>query len=121
MTHGVTIDGEYTGIYEKCKNCHLFIGENPSYGDTEGLARWVHLHRGDNPDETLDETHQAEPSGLIATIEVWKKFGPPAMRARFLPSTFDVVHHDAPDYIGSLLVGGVPWDDIDPTLMGVTP
>lgn len=67
-------------LYEKCARCHLFIEENYA---GEGCAPYVHLHRGDEADEALDSTHDAVPSGQRATIDEWKRVGPPAMLARF--------------------------------------
>lgn len=72
-----------TVFYEKCLHCHLFIEPNPSYEDDEGLAQYIHNHRGDAMDEKLDETHEAEPSGRIANLLTWKTYGPLAMRERF--------------------------------------
>ena len=69
--------------YEKCKHCHLFIEDNYVADEDEGLAPFVHLHRGDEADEALDATHEAEPSGEIHTLDYWREHGPEAMRARF--------------------------------------
>lgn len=71
-------------LYEKCQHCHLFIEENHvEPGNPHGLALYIHLHRGDEADEAIIETHDAEPSGQIATIEAWKQFGPVEMLKRF--------------------------------------
>lgn len=72
--------------YEKCAHCHLFVMPNPSIADPtnlEGLAPHLHLHRDDEADEALDESHEAEPSGQKATLSTWEQFGPLAMRQRF--------------------------------------
>jgi hypothetical protein len=71
-------------LYEKCAHCHLFIEANYNPDDTPGLAEYVHLHRGDDADEQIDETHEAKPSGQVATLAAWKQYGPPEMRARFI-------------------------------------
>ena len=63
--------------YEKCLHCHLFVMLND-----EGLA-YEHLHRDDEADTALDESHEAQPSGQIATLLTWKIHGPTAMRERF--------------------------------------
>jgi len=77
-------------LYEKCALCHLFIepndsieGRNPEYEAT--LALYLHNHRGDEADEALDESHEATPSGMKATLATWQAYGPPEMRARFTP------------------------------------
>lgn len=90
------------------------------YAAHSRYAEYIHLHRGDDADEAIEATHEAKPSGMLATHETWLRFGPPAMRARYLPETFDRVHHDAPDFIGMLLLGGAPWDSIDGSLIGVS-
>jgi hypothetical protein len=71
-------------LYEKCAHCHLFIEANYDPDDTTGLAEYIHLHRGDEADEQIDDTHAATPSGEVATLAAWKKYGPPEMRARFI-------------------------------------
>lgn len=124
--------GKAETLYEKCKHCHLFIednspGNNPADMAANGgdIADWVHLNRGDEADEAIEETHNAEPSGLIATLNVWKKFGPPAMIARFTLPGFksDVPPYPMPadDFIGVQLLHGVPWESIDHRLMGTEP
>lgn len=125
MTHGVTINGEHASLYEKCLHCHLFIwweddGTTVHEDGTETAGCWIHSNRDDEPDVALDESHNPEPSGLIATLNTWQQFGPVAMKTRFLPAEFDSVHHETPDYIGCLLLGGVAWDDIPRSLMGVS-
>lgn len=84
----IRLDGEFPlpptppVLYQKCRDCHLFV--EPNDVDVEdGIAPYVHLHRGDDADEAIEESHQAQPSGLLATLDVWKQFGPPAMRVRF--------------------------------------
>lgn len=72
-------------LYEKCAGCHLFIEPNPSGGD--GVAGYLHLHRGDAADEALDASHAARPSGMKATLATWRTFGPAPMRARFTDDT----------------------------------
>lgn len=47
------------------------------------IAAWEHLHRGDPLDTVLDESHEAKPSGMRATLATWKAYGPLAMRQRF--------------------------------------
>lgn len=69
-------------VYHKCRLCHLFVEDNPSYGDAPGLARYMHLHRDDAADRLIDESHNPEP-GESATLLWWKVYGPPQMRARF--------------------------------------
>lgn len=68
-------------LYERCKHCHLFVERNEV--DGQGIAAFVHLHRGDEADEALDDSHEAEPSGELATLSVWRRYGPALMRARF--------------------------------------
>ncbi len=71
-------------FYAKCAQCHLLVELNRSYEDApEVLAKYVHLDRGDDADEELAGSHNAEPSDQVATLPTWKKIGPPAMRERF--------------------------------------
>ena len=70
-------------LYEKCAGCHLFVADNPAYEPGLKFAELIHLHRGDDADEALDGTHEPQRSGMLATLDVWKAFGPPLMRIRF--------------------------------------
>ncbi len=81
-------------LYEKCADCHLFVerndsldGADPKYAAT--LAPYVHLHRGDEADEILDESHEARPSGHLANLSTWRAYGPYAMRVRFMILSID--------------------------------
>lgn len=93
-------------LYEKCKDCHLFVERNSSVSvavpwdqieddewrrlaDAQMLAPWEHLHRGDEPDTLLDESHEAWPSGQKATLSTWREFGPLPMIKRF----WEAEHH----------------------------
>jgi hypothetical protein len=67
-------------VYAKCKHCHLFVDENDGHG--EGVAKYIHLHRGDDADEAIDASHEPEP-GETATLAWWRINGPAEMRARF--------------------------------------
>jgi hypothetical protein len=71
-------------LYEKCRDCHLFVFPNAVEGDPEDVAKYVHGHRGDDVDEALNETHEAMPSGRKANLLAWKTYGPLAMRERFV-------------------------------------
>jgi hypothetical protein len=71
---------EHEVLYEKCDGCHLFIEPNDEGPE---FAQYVHLHRGNDADETLDQSHQAAPSGRKANLLTWKTYGPLAMRERF--------------------------------------
>ena len=75
----MTITDDYT--YEKCAACHLFVERN--YVDGPGIAEYVHLHRDDEADRAVDESHEARPSGEIKPLSYWRKHGPEAMRRRF--------------------------------------
>lgn len=76
-------------IYEKCDRCHLFIDVNharigQSGQPIPGIAEYVHLTSGvDDRDDDLDGSHEAVPSGRLATLLTWKTYGPLAMRERF--------------------------------------
>lgn len=71
-------------LYEKCADCHLFVEPNEALGEAQsGIALFIHLHRGDEADEALDESHEAKPSGMKATLATWRAYGPPKMRERF--------------------------------------
>lgn len=95
-------------LAHKCRDCHLFIEANDPRDVAGGCAEYVHLHRGDDADEAIDATHEAKPSYLLATVATWEAYGPPAMRARFVPA--GMLSPD-PDPIGSLLLNGVAWAD----------
>lgn len=72
--------------YEKCTECHLFVEKNPSYEDSTPdfpIAEYLHLHRGDENDNLIDESHEPKPSGMIHDLDYWKKFGPEEMKERF--------------------------------------
>lgn len=73
-------------LYEKCAHCHLFVEPNLAAEDRASfpIAAYVHLARGDEIDEPIDESHDAEPSGEIATLKAWMRHGPAPMRDRFL-------------------------------------
>ena len=68
-------------LYERCAHCHLFVEDNQPEADW--VAPYAHLHRGDDADEAIDASHQATPSGMVATLATWRTYGPEAMRARF--------------------------------------
>lgn len=70
-------------LYEKCRDCHLFVEPNDAkQSPDDGLAEYIHLHRGDDADEEL-ASHEAMPSGRKANLLAWKTYGPLAMRERF--------------------------------------
>ncbi len=94
-------------LYEKCRDCHLFVEPNDDarcrhclgllnldtsvddcpqgYMDHwSGRVVYEHLHRGDDVDEALASSHQAEPSGRKANLLAWKTYGPLPMRERFV-------------------------------------
>lgn len=71
-------------LYEKCRDCHFFVDDNPAWEPgAVSIARWMHLSRGDAEDDRWTEDHDAMPSGQIASLSVWREFGPPLMRQRF--------------------------------------
>jgi hypothetical protein len=74
-----------TPTYEKCGACHLFVERNEAGG--EGVAEWIHLHRGDEADEIIDGSHDACPSGQIHSLHYWKQHGPEPMLDRFTDLT----------------------------------
>lgn len=69
-------------MFVKCAECHLFVEKNYTDGDTE-LAEYIHLDRGDEADEAITETHDAQPSEPARTLEYWQEFGPLEMKQRF--------------------------------------
>ena len=77
------LDEEDVTLYQKCKDCHLFVEKNGDHRPGNGLAEYLHLHRDDAADRLIDESHEARPSGLIATLDTWKACGPMEMRQRF--------------------------------------
>lgn len=83
MSNGIVTVNEDLVLYEKCLKCHLFIDVNDATSEDESLAPYVHLHRGDDVDTALDESHEPEPSGRLANLLTWKTYGPEAMRERF--------------------------------------
>lgn len=78
---GIFTVGKVT-LYEKCAQCDLFIDVNDTQGDN--IAAYIHLMSDDRPGDTeLDESHEPTPSGQLATLSVWRAYGPEGMRARF--------------------------------------
>ncbi len=66
----------------KCGVCHLFV-ERQSDDDIEaGFAEYIHLHRGDDADESLDDTHEAT-EGETQMLSWWMVNGPQEMLDRF--------------------------------------
>ena len=70
-------------LYEKCLHCHLFIEPNEAYPAHGRVAPFIHLSRGNEADERFED-HEPEQSGLVATLDTWRIFGPSAMRERFV-------------------------------------
>jgi len=70
-------------VYEKCANCHLFVEENSAFDGGEIIAPFIHLARGDDDDEAIENDHDATPSGQKRTRAWWRKNGPLPLRARF--------------------------------------
>lgn len=66
----------------KCGSCHLFVERQSDYDIEAGFAEYIHLHRGDEEDEALDETHEAC-VGETRMLSWWKVNGPSEMVARF--------------------------------------
>lgn len=99
MTFSVREDYDIV-LHEKCQHCHLFIEENlqpgdePGHPSIDGLAAYIHHERGDEADELITSNHDAEPSGEIATLEVWRRYGPLDMRLRFDYNDFTVADVD---------------------------
>ena len=71
-------------LYEKCRDCHLFVDENYAHEPGSEIAPFVHLARGNAADEKLDADHEPVPSGMKANLATWRVFGPVAMRERFV-------------------------------------
>jgi hypothetical protein len=99
---------------EKCAHCHLFVESNDAVSVEQGFAEYIHLSRGDEADEAIEGTHEAKPSGLIATLDTWKQFGPLEMRKRFtdyVPQPSIIMY-----WVGETLddaLAGLPWEDFD--------
>ena len=74
-------------IYEKCRDCHLFVEPNSAYTPGSLLAPYIHLARDNAADEAIENTHEAVPSGMRANLATWKVYGPVAMRERFVTPT----------------------------------
>ena len=68
-------------LYEKCSFCHLFVELNED--SDPDIAGFIHLTRGDDADDLIESTHDAQPSGMRATLDTWKTYGPIEMRERF--------------------------------------
>lgn len=111
-------EGDEESLYRKCAHCQLFVEEQDPEDvaqarlDGVPIAPYVHNHRGDEPDERLDESHEAEPEpGPGAPLTWWKAWGPPAMRARFIDDeTVDVLGDPLPR--GRCDTCGAPCDAI---------
>jgi len=71
-------------LYTLCgqPGCPLFV--EPNEVDQPGLAKYVHLHRGDEADESIDDSHEAVP-GETRDLNWWRQNGPENVRARFTP------------------------------------
>lgn len=95
---GSRTNNDVERLSRKCAHCHLFVEEQDEEDIADGAARFIHLHRGDDADEALDETHEAEPEpGPGAPLTWWKLFGPAQMRARFIDDeTVDVLGDPLP-------------------------
>jgi len=52
--------------YERCRRCLHFVDLNACEG--EDLAEYIHLEDGET-----DFTHDAEPSGIIMSLEKWQE------------------------------------------------
>lgn len=72
------------GQTEDGKPCPFFIESNYSYEtDPEGgWAEYVHLHRGDDADEAMDD-HDPVP-GETHPLDWWRENGPERVRERFI-------------------------------------
>jgi hypothetical protein len=68
--------------YEKCAHCHLFV-DLVDEADALETASYTHMARGDDDDNAIEESHDAEPSGEKHLLDWWYVHGPLAMRARF--------------------------------------
>ncbi len=68
-------------VFTQCASCHLFV--EPNHGADPDEAQWVHLSRGDDADEKVESTHDAEPGAESHPLDWWRVHGPAAMRARF--------------------------------------
>ena len=70
------------GHTEDGEPCPFFIEVNSSYeDDPDNIAPWVHLTRGDEADDALED-HDATP-GRVAALSWWKANGPERVKARF--------------------------------------
>ncbi len=67
--------------YTQCRGCHLFV--EPNHGSDPHEAQWIHLSRGDDADEKIENTHDAGPGAESHPLDWWRANGPAAMRARF--------------------------------------
>lgn len=65
------------------ERCWLFVEENPSLGDSPDLAEYIHLARGDEADDALEDTHQAQSSNDVHSLDWWRQYGPDKMKERF--------------------------------------
>jgi hypothetical protein len=63
--------------------CPFFIEENYSHIESPeaGYSKYVHLHRGDEADEAMDD-HEPLP-GECLSLDQWKTEGPLRVRERF--------------------------------------
>lgn len=102
-------------LYEKCQHCHFFVDDNPAWEPgSVSIARWMHLSRGDEADDAVTEGHDAMPSGLIASLSVWREYGPEPMRRRFTGVVTFAIGY-SPDLTTPLKVRAA----IEPALQGL--
>jgi hypothetical protein len=70
-------------LFEVCMHCHLFVEDAHPFPAHPEQSVFFHLHSDSEADRKLDESHEATPSGMFATLVTWRTFGPRAMRERF--------------------------------------
>ena len=63
--------------------CPLFVEKNEARRDDSSLAEWVHLHRDDDADRAIDESHEPVP-GETHELSWWRQNGPAQVQERFV-------------------------------------
>lgn len=82
----VFIEPDYilcAGHTEEGVPCPFFVEVNSNHElDGDNIAPWIHLTRGDEADESLDD-HEAVP-GEVHPLSYWREHGPERVKERFV-------------------------------------
>lgn len=64
--------------------CPFFVEVNYDHeDDSDNIAPWLHLTRGDDADDALED-HDAVPSERSHALDWWREYGPDRVKERFV-------------------------------------